>query len=65
MTKQIGLSAANYLLMAKGHLVKARERLEQGSWSGAAHKAHGEIIYAINSARHAMELLKEKEEPCQ
>ena len=56
------LGAAGFLLLAEGHLNKAREQVEQGTWSGATHKAHGEIIYAINSARHALELLKQKKE---
>jgi len=62
MTKQIGLSASGFLLLAEGHLRKAREKIEQRRWSGAAHKADGEIIYAISSTRHAQELLKQDEE---
>jgi len=65
MTKPYGLDAAGFLLLAEGHLVKAREQIEQGGYFGATYKAHAEIIYAISSVGHAQELLKQnKEEPC-
>lgn len=64
MTKQIGLGPADFLLLAEGHLRKARQRLEQESWCAAAYNAHGQIIYATNSARHARKLLEQKEQPC-
>ena len=54
--------AREELNKALGHLEKAREQIKQGSWSGAIDKADGEIIYATNSARHALELLEQKKE---
>ena len=50
------------VICALDHLVKARDSLQQGPFC----KAEGEINYAIDSVRHALELLKqkEKEEPC-
>ena len=57
------MQAIEELEKALAHLEKAREEIEQGSWTGGIYKAHGEIIYATNSARHAVELLaQEKEE---
>ena len=44
------------------HLQKAREEIEQGSWSGARYRADTEIIHATNRARHALELLKQEHE---
>ena len=67
------LDASGFLLLAEGHLVKARQKLDQESllllplcsrgenWEsrfGAADKAISEITYAINATRHALELLK-------
>jgi len=61
MTKQ-GLDAAGFLLLAEGHLMKATQRLDQRPFSGAVHKATVEVIYATNSVRHALELLKQEKE---
>ena len=49
------------LEIALAHLVKAGEKLEHEPWSGAAYKAHAEIIYATKAARHALELLRQEE----
>lgn len=56
------MQAIEELEKAVKHLMNARHRIEQGAWSGAAHKAHAEIIYATNSTRHALELLKQEKE---
>lgn len=58
-TKQ-GLDVADFLLLAGGHLRKAREKLDEQPSSGAGHKARIEAV--IRSLRYALELLKE--EPC-
>ena len=51
---------------ALGHLENVSEQLEQQAWPEAADKAGREIIYAINFARHALELLTQlKEETCE
>jgi len=62
MTKQIGLSAANFLLLAGGHLRRAKEQLDQEPRSAPVHSASMETIYAIISVEHALELLKEDEQ---
>ena len=65
MTTQIGLSTANFLLLAKGHLVKARgvEASNAGPTYNPMVWAH--IVRAIEHVREARKLLKEEEEdPC-
>ena len=65
MTTQDGLDASGYLLLAKGHLVKAREVLESHPRSFAEGLALGDTQWAIKYTRIALELLKqEKEETC-
>ena len=65
MTTQIGLSAANFLLLAEGHLSKAKEKLTQEPMSATMYRVDFYTKRAANSVRHALELLKqEKEEPC-
>ena len=58
-----GLSAANFLLLAKGHLVRAREKLMAQPWSLDISVARGDVTIAIDHVRGAMEVLK-KEQPC-
>jgi len=62
MTKQHGLCAADFLLLAKGHLVKAREVLESQPRSFTEALALGDTQWAIKYTRIALELLKQKEE---
>jgi len=62
MTKQHGLCAADFLLLAKGHLVKARELLEPRPRSFTEGLALGDTQWAIKYTRIALELLKQKEE---
>ena len=64
MTKQ-GLDAAGFLLLAEGHLRKAKERLDQEPPSKARDNARLWAFSATNAAREALkELDKQKEEPC-
>lgn len=61
MTKPRGLGAADFLLLAGGHLRKARERLTQEPMSATMCRVEFYAKRAVNSARHALELLKEEE----
>ena len=63
MTTQIGLSAANFLLMAEGHLIKARDSVGGTEQPTRDYMAGEAIVRAIHATRHAMKLLK-KEETC-
>ena len=66
MTTQIGLSAANFLLLAEGHLVRAREKLMAQAWSTDVYVARGDVTIAIDHVRGALGVLdKQKEEPCE
>lgn len=61
-----GLDAAGYLLVALGHLVKAKEKLDQEPPSMTRWHAKQHAIYAANCVRYALALLDElKEETCE
>lgn len=61
----LDLDAAGFLLVALGHLVKAKEKLEQEPPSFAVHVARQNTVVATNFVRYALELLDElKEETC-
>jgi len=61
-----GLDAAGYLLVALGHLVKAREKLLQEPPSYAGYHARRCTQYATNHVRRALKVLDEqKEETCE
>lgn len=65
MIKSNGLDAAGFLLLAKGHLRQAEERLRDIPLRKKGHTAFTNIQYAINYTRSALDLLRqEKEEPC-
>ena len=65
MTKQHGLCAADFLLLAKGHLVRAREELVQAHPSHAVYHARRNTQEAANLVRRALKILEaEKEETC-
>ena len=61
MTKQ-GPGAAAFLLLAEGHLVKAREI--EASKAGPAHSPAAWLVIrgAIDCTRHALDLLKQERE---
>ena len=63
-----GLDASGYLLLAKGHLVKAREVLGEPLESWSMYRVGRDVSLAISYVRFALkqlELLKqEKEEAC-
>jgi len=60
------LDAAGFLLVALGHLVKAREQLVQAHPSHAVYHARRNTQYAANLVRRALKLLDEqKEETCE
>lgn len=60
-----GLDAAGFLLVALGHLVKAKEKLDQEPPSRAQYNARYWTICAANNARYALKVLDEqKEETC-
>lgn len=62
----LGLDAAGFLLVVLGHLVKAREKLDQEPPSKAAYYARWNCLYAANHVRDALRLLhKQKEETCE
>lgn len=64
MTKQ-GLDAAGHLLLAEGHLRKAKEQLDQEPPPKANRDAVGYTVWSIVNARSALRMLdKQKEEPC-
>ena len=61
-----GLDAGGYLLMAEGHLLKARELLEPRPRSFKQALALADTQWAVKYTRIALELLKQqKEETCQ
>ena len=61
-----GLDAAGFLLVALGHLVKAKERLAEMPKSAHVWWARQHTTLAANYARHALKHLKqEKEEACE
>lgn len=62
----LGLDAAGYLLVALGHLVKAKEKLEEERLSRSVYRAKRDTIMAANFARYALaELEQEEEETCE
>jgi len=62
----LDLDAAGYLLVALGHLVKARKKLDQEPPSKACWHAKQHSIYAANYVRRALKVLDEqKEETCE
>ena len=67
MTKQDGLDASGFLLLAEGHLRKAEHALGQTEEESlTAYMAGEAITRAVASTREALELLaeEEEEEPC-
>lgn len=62
MTTQIGLSAANFLLLAEGHLSKARELIMKEDLSGMLGEVRWAIVDAGNNTRRALKLLKQEKE---
>lgn len=61
-----GLDAAGFLLVALGHLVKAKEKLDQEPPSMWVHNAYHLARVAANHVRYALKLLDElKEETCE
>jgi len=61
-----GLDAAGFLLVALGHLVKAKERLDQEPPSKGVYDAKLGIRWAANNVRYALARLdKQKEETCE
>ena len=64
MTKQ-GPGAAAFLLLAEGHLRKAKEILDQEPLHRAIYNARHDTMRATNLVKHARTILdKQKEEPC-
>ena len=62
---QHGLAAAGHLLLAEGHLRKAREKLMAQAWSTDVSVARGDVTIAIDHVRGALGvLIKKKEESC-
>ncbi len=60
------LDAGGFLLVALGHLVKAKEKLEEMPKSWATYQAKVWTTEAGNFARYALKLLDEqKEETCE
>lgn len=64
MTKQAGLSAAGFVLLASGHLRQARELLAKEQGPDSRTLPYLQVDDACASARRALKMLKEKEEPC-
>lgn len=61
-----GLDAAGFLLVALGHLVKAKEKLDQEPPSRGRYAGSIAIREATNYVRHALRELDElKEETCE
>lgn len=61
-----GLDAAGFLLVALGHLVKAKEKLDQEPPARNTYRARWETTLATNHVRYALALLDElKEETCE
>ena len=62
----LDLDAAGYLLVALGHLVEAKGKLDQEPPSAGAYRAKWEISLATNHVRYALKVLDEqKEETCE
>ncbi len=62
----LDLDAGGYLLVALGHLVKAREKLAEEPLSRAVWSAIRYARYATNYVRYALKRLDElKEETCE
>ncbi|GAI72253.1 unnamed protein product [marine sediment metagenome] len=62
----LDLDAAGFLMVALGHLVKAKEKLEQEPSSRHSYRAFRHTGFAINYTRFALRLLDEqKEETCE
>lgn len=57
-----GLDAAGFLLIALGHLVKAKEKLDQEPPSRETYKARRSTRVATNCVRHALKLLDEQKD---
>lgn len=61
-----GLDAGGFLLVALGHLVKAKEKLDQEPPARNTYVARDWITCATNCVRYALRLLDElKEETCE
>lgn len=58
MTKQDSLDASGFLLLAQGHLMKAKEKLDSRTMPYLL------VDDACDGVRHALKMLKEKEERC-
>ena len=56
------LDAAGFLLLAEGHLLKAKEKLTQESMSATMYRVDFYTKRAANSVRHALELMKQEQE---
>ena len=61
-TTQHGLDASGFLLLAEGHLQRARELVMKGDLSGIEGEARWAIVDAGNATRRALHLLKQKNE---
>jgi len=61
-----GLDAAGFLMVALGHLVKAKEKLFQEPPSRGVYNAQFGVRVALNHVRFALKVLDEqKEETCE
>ena len=63
MTKRDGLGAAGFLLLAEGHLRRAREVLLKEQRPSSRDLPYLLVDDACDDARRALKLLKEEEEP--
>ena len=61
MTKQVGLDASGFLLLAEGHLRKARGGLHSSPTTLRETMVFGTLDFVIPAIRNARELLKEEE----
>ena len=62
----LDLDATGFLLVALGHLVKAKEKLDQEPPSSTRYLAKRSTVLATNEVRFALKLLDEqKEETCE
>lgn len=64
MTKQLGLSAANFLLLAGGHLMRAKEKLAKEQGPDSRTMPYLLVDDACDDVRDALKMLSEKEKPC-
>ena len=62
MTKQDGLDAGGYLLMAESHLIKAKERLHSPPTTLRETMVFGTLNFVIPAVRNALDLLKQEHE---